>query len=139
MAISQRRYICFGRAVFFKDASCAFERTKRNFAIGRIFWISSPKIRARITILAGAPGKNQFSDVVGGVSELAYDGTNFYAFGGSWLFVPSNSAEYVRIAKPDQMYIDLGIRFVADPPATATATYGELVQKLALQCLTTEN
>ena len=78
----------------------------------------------------GAPNKNQFFDVAGGSAELAYDGTDFYALGGSWLYEPSVLEKPVRIAEPRRIYMDLGIRFAIDAP---TQSYSKLVQKVALQ------
>ncbi len=78
------------------------------------------------------PDKNQFFDVVGGSAELAYDGTDFYALGGSWLYEPSALEKPVRIAEPQRMYMDLGIRFAIDAP---TQSYSKLVHKVALRLL----
>lgn len=84
----------------------------------------------------GTPGADQFFDVLGGSAELAYDGTDFYVLGGSWLYKPSVLEKPVRIAEPSRMYIDLGIRFAVDVPDFPTQSYGELVQELALQLVT---
>lgn len=81
------------------------------------------------------PGEDQFFDVIGGSAELAYDGVNFYAFGGSWLYEPSVPEKPFKVKDPKRMYIDLGVRFTVDAP---TQSYSDLVQKLAFQ-LVTEN
>ena len=80
----------------------------------------------------GDPGESQFFDVVGGSAELAYDGTDFYACGGSWLYSPLKPDEPIRVAEPRRMYVDLGIRFVLDAPGLS---YNELVKKVALKIL----
>ena len=81
----------------------------------------------------GKPGENQFFDIAGGSAELAYDGTDFYALGGSWLCEPTVLEKPVRIAEPSRMYMDVGVRFAVDAP---TQSYNKLVQKIALQVLT---
>ena len=81
----------------------------------------------------GKPGENQFFDIAGGSAELAYDGTDFYALGGSWLCEPPALEKPVRIAEPSRMYMDVGVRFAVDAP---TQSYNKLVQKIALQVLT---
>lgn len=78
----------------------------------------------------GASNKNQFFDVAGGSAELAYDGTDFYALGGTWLYEPSALEKPVRIAEPRRIYMDLGIRFAIDAP---TQSYSKLVHKVALR------
>ncbi|MGK0310093.1 MAG: hypothetical protein ACJAT5_000086 [Lentimonas sp.] len=85
-----------------------------------------------IDFARSAPGENQFFDVVGGSAELAYDGTNFYVCGGSWLHAPTLLEKPVQITEPQRMYIDIGIRFAMDAP---TQSFSKLVQKVALQVL----
>lgn len=81
----------------------------------------------------GAPSENKFFDVAGGSAELAYDGNDFYALGGSWLYEPEVLETPVRIIDPQSMYLDLGVRFAIDAPAQS---YGSLVQEAALTVLT---
>ena len=81
----------------------------------------------------GIPVANKFFDVIGGSAELAYDGTNYYVLGGSWLYRPADLAKPVRIAEPKRMYLDLGVRFAVDAP---TRSFAKMVQKVALQVLT---
>lgn len=80
----------------------------------------------------GAPGGNQFFDVIGGSSEIAYDGADFYAMGGSWLYAPSALEESVRIEDAERMYIDVGVRFAIDSPMKS---YSEQVNKAAIRLL----
>ncbi len=81
----------------------------------------------------GTPGADQFSDVIGGSAELAYDGSDFYVSGGSWLYEPAVLEEPVRVAEPDRMYMDIGIRFAIDAPTQSAA---KKIQEWALQLLT---
>ena len=80
----------------------------------------------------GAPGGSQFFDVIGGSSEIAYDGADFYAMGGSWLYAPSALEESVRIEDAERMYIDVGVRFAIDSPMKS---YSEQVNKAAIRLL----
>ena len=79
------------------------------------------------------PGENKFFDVVGGSAELAYDGTDFYVCGGSWLYEPSTLEKPVKVAEPQRIYTDIGIRFAMDVQAQ---DFTVVVKKLALQFLT---
>ncbi len=81
----------------------------------------------------GALSGNNFFDIAGGSAELAYDGNEFYALGGSWLYEPEVLEKPVRILNPQNLYSDLGARFVVDAPVQS---YGELVEKAALQVIT---
>ena len=80
----------------------------------------------------GAPNENQFFDVVGGSAELAYDGTDFYVCGGSWLYKPLMLKKPVKIKDPQRMYADIGIRFAIDAPAQSFST---VVEQMALKML----
>jgi hypothetical protein len=79
-----------------------------------------------------APSENKFFDVVGGSAELAYDGTDFYVCGGSWLYKPSALEKPVKITDPQRIYIDLGIRFAMDIP---TQDFNAVLKKMALEAL----
>ena len=78
------------------------------------------------------PATGQFSDVIGGSADLAYDGSDFFALGGSWLYLPGRPEKPIRISRPESRYIDLGIRFVIDSPM---GNYSELVRDAAVKLL----
>ncbi|MCD8482262.1 MAG: hypothetical protein LR015_06080 [Verrucomicrobia bacterium] len=53
----------------------------------------------------------------GGAAELAWDGNQFYAAGGSWLWYQHNTAQQpVRITSELDPYIDLSFRLVTEAP-----------------------
>lgn len=80
----------------------------------------------------GNVSEKKFADILGGSAELVFEDGNFYAFGGSWLHMPTSPDMAVPIEDPDRTYIDLGVRFVFDAPAP---TYVELIEQVGMKLM----
>lgn len=76
--------------------------------------------------------KQKLTDVFGGSAELVYEDDAFYAFGGSWLYMPDSPEKLIPIQDPEKSYIDLGARFVFDAPAPS---YAELIERVGRELL----